>query len=78
MCIYELELPAACHPEKFGEHRHYALSKTSYKYILTLKNQVGWIITRRQKMSQTQKWYLLRRSAQKLKYIYFFPYDYFL
>ena len=43
-----------------------ASSRTSYKYILTLKK---WV-----EMLQTQKWYILRRSAQKLKNIYiFFP-----
>ena len=51
---------------------HAFLSKTSYKYILTLKNWVDWITTKREKMSETQKWYILRRSAQKLKNMYIF------
>ena len=43
--------------------RKNASSKTYYKYVVTLKNW-HW---------QTQKWYILKRSAQKFKNIYIFP-----
>ena len=36
----------------------------SYKYGMPLKNWVDWITTRREKnVANTQKWYILRRSA---------------
>ena len=33
-----------------------------YKYVLSLKNGIDWITTQREK-TQTQKWYILRRSV---------------
>ena len=43
----------------------------TYKYVLSLKNWVDWTITRREKNTTTSKIYILGRSAQKLKNIFF-------
>ena len=43
----------------------------SYNYVLRLKNRVDWINTRQEKNVTTSKMYILRRSAQKLKNIFF-------
>ena len=43
----------------------------SYKYVLPLKNWVDWTTTRQEKNVTTSKMYILGRSTQKLKNIFF-------
>ena len=43
----------------------------SYKYVLPLKNWVEWANTRREKNVTTSKMYIVGRSTQKLKNIFF-------
>ena len=43
----------------------------SYKYVLPLKNWVGWISTRQEKKSTTSKTYILRKRAPKFKNLFF-------
>ena len=44
---------------------------SSYKYVVPLKNWVDWITTRREKISQSQKCTLWKKSTPKLKHIIF-------
>ena len=54
-------------------------SKTSYKYILTLKKWVDWITTRREKnVTNTKMVHFEYKCPEFKKYIYFSPYDYLL
>ena len=43
----------------------------SYEYLLLLKNWVHWITTPLEKNVATSKMYILRRSTQKLKNLFF-------
>ena len=59
--------------------RKNASSKTSYKYILTLKKWVDWITTRREKnVTNTKMVHFEKKCPEIKKYIYFSPYDYLL
>ena len=59
--------------------RKNASSKTSYKYILTLKKWVDWITTRREKnVTNTKMVHFEKKYPEIKKYIYFSPYDYLL
>ena len=56
-------------------------SKTSYKYVLTLKNWVDWITTRREKNVTNTKMVHFEKKCPEIKiyiYISFPPYDYLL
>ena len=52
--------------------RKSAPSKTSYKYVLTLKNWVDWITTRREK-NVTQKVLYLEKKCPEIKNKKIFP-----
>ena len=80
MHIYGWEFLAVCYnPDKFGGNRHFDSSEEkcfiknvkSYKCVLSLKNWVDWITTRQEKNVTTSKMYILRKSAQKFKNIFF-------
>ena len=49
------------------------LNYESCKYVLPLKNWVGWITTKEEKTATTSKMYILRKSDPKSKNTLFFP-----
>ena len=53
--------------------RKNASSKTSYKYILTLKKWVDWITTRQEKNVTNTKMVHFEKCPEIKKYIYIFP-----
>ena len=59
--------------------RKNASSETSYRYVLTMKNWVEWITTRRKKNGTNTKMVHFEKMCPEIKkYIYFSPYDYLL
>ena len=59
--------------------RKNASSKTSYKYILTLKKWVDWITTSREKnVTDTKMVHFEKMCPEIKKYICFLSYDYLL
>ena len=50
--------------------RKNASSKTSYEYILTLKNKIDWIITRREKNVTNTKMVHFDKCQEIKKYIF--------
>ena len=58
--------------------RKNALSKTSYKYILTLKKWVDWITTWREKNVTNTKMVHFEKKCPEIENMYFSPFEYFL